>query len=557
MRKFPISLLSILLILGAILVTISGCYKDFEMDDMREDFITWEPDIAFPIVFSNMGAEQIISLADTTNIYHYDENDFITLIYRRRIFSQTVNDFFQLPSNQVVNSNMMLSPTEIATFVSTGTVQTTLNTGMTVGLTGPGGSQLDKMRFFSGIMNISFTSNFEHSGNLVVSMPEMRLNGAPFSQTYAINYTGGAVTVSIDVPLAGYEMDLDNGGPPNSIPIDYTLTLNNGGGAIPTPVNQVQINHAFEDPRMAFADGDFGQFDLEIGPSEVDLDVLQSEHTGQLYFEDPKLRINIRNTIGAEIDVDIIELYATGDLGQTDIDLSSLIPGNQFTIPPAPSVGDTAALEYLFTQNNSNVKELVNLQYDQIRHDFDAEVNPNGPAYNFATLNSAVEVTADVELPFWGFGDHVTIVDTVEVPFSDAEEFADNIEKGLLRINTLSHFPVDARLKLYFADSLYNVTDSVLTDGSYIIESGLVEETIPFDGNTFRVVQPTHANNDIPLDTARIANLFRSQYLFLTSEFTTTNDAGHNIKLFTDDFIEVRIGLRVKLKASPSDLDDI
>ena len=551
MRKYPLGLSAIILFATALIISITGCYKDtFNFDDMREDFITWEPDIAFPIVYSILNAEEMIGLSDTTNIYEFDSDNFITLIYRRRIFSQTVNDFFQLPSNQVNNELVMLTAGEIGTFTGTGQVQTTQNSGLILALTGPGGSQLDKMRFHSGNMNISFTSDFQHSGSLLVEMPEMRLNGAPFSQTYAIDYQVGEVSVSIDIPLTGYEMDLDNGGPANSQPINYTLTLNDGGGTTPTTASQVEINHAFEGMVMAFADGDFGNFPLEIGPGQVDLDVLQSEHGGHLYFEDPKFRFNVRNTIGAEIDVHIDELYADGDLGQTNIDLSALITGNQFTIPPAPAIGDTAILEYLFTQNNSNIKDLVNLQYQEIYHDVSTEVNPNEPAYNFATLNSAVEVTADIELPFWGFSDHFTIIDSVEVPFDEAADFADNVEHGLLRINTLSHFPVDGKLTVYFADSLENPIDSILWNDEYIIQSGIVNS----DG---KVIAPVNSNNDVELDRERIDALFASKYLFIKAILTSTDDAGRNIKLYGEDNIEVRIGLRVKLRASPSDLDDI
>ncbi len=550
MRKHSISIFSTLIVLTAIIVSLSSCYKDnFDFDRMREDFITWEPDIAFPIVYSILDAEEMISIADTTNIYQYDSDNFITLIYRKVIFSQTINDFFQLPGSQAINEFITLSPGEIGTFNGTGSVQTTVNSGMTLGLTGPGGSQIDKMVLQSGTMNISLTSNFEHSGNLLVSMPEMRLNGVAFSETYEIEYQSGAVSISIDVPLEGYEMDLDNGGPANSIPINYTLTLNNGGGATPTGSNQVQINHSFENMVMSFADGDFGNFDLVIDPADVDLDVLQGEHSGDLYFEDPRLRLTVNNTIGAEINATIDQLYAIGDLGQADVNLSALIPGSQFSIPAASEVGDTASLDFYFTQNNSNVKELVNLRYEQIHHDFAAEVNPNGAAYNFATSSSAVEVKADIELPFWGYGDHVTIIDTVEVPFNEAEDFADNVERALLRINTLSHFPVDAALILYFADSAYNMIDSVLTDGSYIISSGVVNA----DGKTISAV---NTNNDIELDRERINSLFAANYLLLRSVMTTTDDANRNIKLYAEDEIQVRIGLRVKLKASPSDIND-
>ncbi|MBP9152397.1 MAG: hypothetical protein KBF73_08955, partial [Flavobacteriales bacterium] len=241
MRNFKTRSIAVLFAFSGLFISLSGCYKEtFDLDNMRDDMITWEPDIAFPLVYSILNAEEIISMSDSTNIYQYDSNNFITLIYRKRIFSQTVNDFFQLPQNQALNSNMNLDALEITQFTTNGSVQTTLNTGMTLGITGPGGSQLDKVIYQSGMMSIGFTSNFEHSGNLLVSIPELRLNGVPFSQTYPINYQGGSVSFNVSIPLAGYEMDLDNGSGPNTFPINYTLTLNEGTGSTPSPTNQVQ-----------------------------------------------------------------------------------------------------------------------------------------------------------------------------------------------------------------------------------------------------------------------------------------------------------------------------
>ena len=119
----------------------------------------------------------------------------------------------------------------------------------------------------------------------------------------------------------------------------------------------------------------------------------------------------------------------------------------------------------------------------------------------------------------------------------------------MLRINTLSHFPIDGLLKLYFADTAYNLIDSVLTDGSYIIQSGITNA----DG---KVISAVNSNNDITLDSARIYSLFDANYLLLAADITTTNDANQNIKVYLEDNIEIRIGLRVNLKAKPSDIND-
>jgi len=62
MRKAPFSIFYALTALGIIAISISACTKDyFNFDNLKEDFITWEPDIAFPIVYSIVGANEVIS----------------------------------------------------------------------------------------------------------------------------------------------------------------------------------------------------------------------------------------------------------------------------------------------------------------------------------------------------------------------------------------------------------------------------------------------------------------------------------------------------------------
>ncbi|MFC2175948.1 hypothetical protein ACFLR1_03140 [Bacteroidota bacterium] len=555
MRKHPASLIAALFLATTFIICATGCYKDaFEFDKLKQDFITWEPDLAYPLVYSTVTPEEIIGLSDETNIYHYDNDHFISLTYRKTIFSQMLNDFFQLTENQTTNESMSLTAGEIITFTTTGKVEKTKNSSITMALTGPGGSKLKQIILDSGKMNISFTSYFEHNGTLLVTMPEMTLNGVPFSQEIPINYNGGSESSPVSVNLKGYEMNFKTTGPANSLTVNYTLTLNKGAGATPTIDKQLKITQSFQNMAMEFAKGDFGNFDLVINPADVDLDVLQTEHGGKLYFEDPKFKLTIKNSIGAEMLVSIDELYAINDLGQTNIDLSALIPTNQFTVQPAPSPGNPFKLSYLFTKDNSNVKTFINNEFEQIHHDFAAEVNPNGPAENFASKNSSVEVVADVELPFYGFADHFTITDTIEVPFNEAEGFADKVERALLRINCVSHFPADGLLKLYFVDENYQVIDSVLTeDDAFIIESGKVKEIEP---DVFKVIETTNTNNDIELDKARIKSLFDAKYFFLISQFTTTDNAGKNIKIYLEDDIEMKIGIRAKFKAAPSAIGD-
>jgi hypothetical protein len=261
------------------------------------------------------------------------------------------------------------------------------------------------------------------------------------------------------------------------------------------------------------------------------------------------MRLTVKNTIGVPIQVAVQQLYGEGQAGTINFNYSQAMP-NPFTIAAAPALGDSSIQSFYFTRDNSNINQLVNGNFNSLHHDFDSQVNANGQVYNFASRNSVVEVKAEAELPFWGKSNHFIVEDTLEYPLGELSNIQGNIERGLLRINTVNGFPMDGILKLYLTDSLYNVIDSILADGSFVLRSG------PIDANG-KVITPVNTNNDVPIDSARVASIFGAKYMIIHGDMISTNDAVDNIRIYGDDRLQVRIGLQVKLKASPSDLEDL
>ncbi|MCF8256843.1 MAG: hypothetical protein K9J06_04790 [Flavobacteriales bacterium] len=532
--------------LAAAILSVPACTEDyFDFDRMQDEIFVWNPDLAFPLVFSSLTVEDII-VEDDENQYVTDSDNFITLVKTVTVFSETLNEFLRLTSPQGLGTVVSLNQGEIDQFTGSGQVQKVVSPPYTLSFDNVSGAELQHAVFSSGLMSIHVTSDFQHSGSLLVSMPELRLNGLPFSQSYPISYTGGVFDQTFTADLTGYEMTLNSGGGTHSIPIFYTVLLQNGGGAVPNTGNSVNIDHSFTTLDMAFADGYFGQFDLDVPEGVVQMDLLDN---GALYFEDPRLRLVVTNQIGASMRVNVQHLYGQGDAGLLPFDYSQAM-GTPFIIAAAPSVGDSSVQSFYFTRTNSNIATLVNGQYNDLFHDFDATVNPAGQSYNFASRNSTVRVTAEAELPFWGKSNHYIFEDTLDNPLAEIGDIKDNIEQGLLRINTLNGFPMDGILKLYLMDSLNNVVDSLLANGEYTIRSG------PVNSNG-RVTSPANTNNDIPIDTARVNTLFGAKYLIVHADLTSTGNAVENIRIYGDDRLQVRIGLQVKLKASPADLEGL
>lgn len=539
-------------------IGMQSCTDDyFNFDTIKEDPFTWKPDLAFPLVFSTLTANDIITNVDTSNLYVVDDDNFVTLVYRGVIFSQTINEYFSIPEGLSFEDDGALNGADIATFTGTGTVTTNYSGIHSFGLTAPTGAQLSEFVFRTGTINVTCNGNMGHSGTVDVTYPDLTLAGSPLS--FTIDLDGGQ-NGSWSTDISGYSLDLDNSGP-NSLLVNYSLTVNNDGGAAPTVFDSFTTETEFSSSTMQSALGDFGQFDIGVTPGNVDIDILDNQQSGEINFVDPRLKITIDNSIGAEIAGTINELRAVdSDGNDIDVDYSEIpgITGGNFTIPAAPSLGDTATVEWYFTGDgntdpgdNSNIDAVINENYEDLNYDLTALANPGvGPFMNFADYTSAVEVTADVELPFWGTAENFTIRDTIDFPIGDAEDFRDNIIEALLRVNTLNGFPVDGKLVLHFTDSLYNITESVLNNGEMLVSSGVVN-------SSGRVVSPTNENNDIVLDASRIDNVFGAKYIILDAIMSSTNNGQDAIRIYDDYELTVNLGFQVKLSASPSDLDGL
>ncbi|MFT5279475.1 MAG: hypothetical protein ACI9P8_001112 [Bacteroidia bacterium] len=528
------------------------------MENLKDDPFTWSPDLAFPLVFSTLNAADIITNVDTTNIYMVDDDNFVTLIYRNVVFSKTINDLFKIPNAIPFLDSRSLSGTEVSDFNNNGSVSAPFNGDHGFDLdTTAATAQLEFVEFYDGsTMEVALLGDFLAEGSVTVSYPELTLSGVPLSHTFNFdNTTGQGISQSASKDIAGYRLVL-SAPTPNNLEMNYQFNLTTGSV---DASNSIQAISVLNNARIGLTVGDFGQINLEIAPDVVDIDILDNQQEGNLNFIDPRLKVTMKNSFGMSMQGTINQLRAIGDGAQfIDVDYTS-VTGSPFIIDGGTNPGDTNTVEWYFTgtQNvtpgsNSNIDLVMNANYQDLVYDLDASTNPAGgsPNPNWATANSALEVTADIELPFWGTASNFTIRDTIDFPIGDADEFRDNIIEALLRVNTLNGFPVDGALILHFTDSLYNITASVLNNGELLVRSG----TIDANG---RVVSQTNENNDIILDTQKINAVFGAKYIILDAIMNSTNGGQTAIRLYDDYELQVNLGFQVKLSASPSDLDGL
>ncbi len=120
MTKFKTHSLAALGLLSLVAMVFPSCTEDyFDMDTMQEDMFEWNPDLAFPLVFSSLTAADIVGY-DENNYYTYGDDSFITLVYTRTVFSETLNEFLEIPATQGLNQSISLTAGEVAAFPGSG-----------------------------------------------------------------------------------------------------------------------------------------------------------------------------------------------------------------------------------------------------------------------------------------------------------------------------------------------------------------------------------------------------------------------------------------------------
>ncbi len=125
-------------------------------------------------------------------------------------------------------------------------------------------------------------------------------------------------------------------------------------------------------------------------------------------------------------------------------------------------------------------------------------------------------------------------------PFTSSDQL-DNLESMTFKINTDNGFPLDVNIQIYFADSLYNKLDSLMSDNSNLLNSGVINPA------TGVVVSPTHTTSTITFNQARLPHLKYAKFLILKGTLNSTDKGAKPIRITSDNNLVVKLGIRTKL----------
>ena len=225
---------------------------------------------------------------------------------------------------------------------------------------------------------------------------------------------------------------------------------------------------------------------LPIDSLDMNLGIYNKVVGGSFYFENPTVRVIVTSTLGVPVDMALVVLDAYSPInGSMPIELggNTAPPNIALDNPSSPSYptvpGDTAVTVYTFDENNSNIKDFIQINPKYIFYSVQADVNPLGltdPTF-FVLDTSKFSVEVEVELPLYGTANVVSLGDTIPfvLDLNDPSGSDLVVTEAIFMVNTYNDFPVDVEMQLLFMDSSQVVIDSLFSNGlSFILRGAAV-----------------------------------------------------------------------------------
>jgi hypothetical protein len=421
------------------------------------------------------------------------------------------------------------------------------------------GQLLDSMILHSSDLRIRVNSNIQHSGQLIITFPELKKNGNAYVRALNITPQGGVFSYDITHrDLQGYTLDLTRANEGvNSLFIQYTLMLTDNGSSFFDPASTMNIQIEMHNNQYAWLLGYVGFFETNIGPSAINLSFLEKVTFGSFYLEAPLIRFIITNSFGlpTKYGFEYANVFnrrldkvdpITG-VPYYDINPAALpIPTFSYPTQVTP-ITDTISL---FGQA-SNFSQLIYDLPSSIDYSIKVNLNPPtaNPGRNFMTKDSKIDVVTVFDLPLWGYTPRIAFADTINFNIGQDSAMFDYIKKIQITLDIANGFPHDIRLQGIITNEYGAPLDSLFStlDEQFIIESGTL-----VNGRINQQTGKTRKVTILEYSKEKFDKWKNAKYIIIAAQYNTTlpqqGSPQESVIYFRDYGIDVKINARAEIE---------
>ncbi len=501
--------------------------------------VQWNPQIALPLVYSNLGITDILEETGDLKYVRVESDGSLTAIYSDELVSQTAEDVLNL-TDQNYGETFILDAGALSTLNTTGQVVVSFNRTLDYIFNS---DEMDKVYLKSGDIAISLSTTLQHNVSMKISIPEMKKSAVSFDETVAANYTGTLPNSnSTNTDVAEYIADFTKT-PQGHSQIDATIefTITKQGSNPIGPSEAVSFTMDVTNQGFHEVHGYFGSENFSNGVQTVDLSIFKNSAGGSFTLADPKIKLVFANSFGIPIDANITQFDGTNSSFNT-VSLTgypSPLPVPTLTLA---EIGQTKKDSFTLDKNNSNLPAYINNRPHKNVYEVQVISNASGPSVrNWFTDDSKLSVIVEIEVPLHGTAKDYEV--ERRQPFNFELDDADQIEEIMLRLHSENGFPVDIATQIYFEDTLTNtILDSLLTSDLLIMPSADV------DGNG-KVNNINPKTIDILFNTARTELLMKANRVTVLARFNTKTNGGSqpDVKFYEEYRLLLQLGVQAKL----------
>jgi hypothetical protein len=527
---------SYIILLSAAVLSFSACVRKYDPDRLASG--SWDPNLAVPLAFSHFTVYDILDRVDSNDLVVIDPSTgLLALVYTGQAFSFSARDVLELPDfafSAQYSAGDFGFPT-----ISSFSQNLSGNSAESFNYTPDGGGELYTLTLEAGELAIDVETDLQHDLDVQLTFPYITLNGSPLVVNLPLNNTGmptSAANAQID--LSNYLVDFTAGGGTNNT-LEYEVQATISGNGNPIDGNEdLTVEVALNGLLFSLVTGDFGQRVVGVDGDSILLAIFQNVTDGYFELNDPRLYLNVSNSFGFPVEIDITELRTVNTNDGTVYPMAGFPNPTEVGYPILQ--GDSVSTTLLFNSSNtSNITNVITPVPKYLHFAFQGISNPAGQAEtpNFITSDSRLRIDARLELPLQGFAYGFMVVDTVEFTFDEA---LDEVEWVKIRLNATNGFPVDLHAQILLADADYNILETLLTDEQAVLVSGQTD----VEG---RVIVPTQKITDILIPRERIDLLYDAAYLIIRADANTLNGtSGEVVGIYEDNYIDLRLGMQVQ-----------
>lgn len=554
-----------------------ACTKDkFDFSPEKFKGMSIKPQIAVPLVKSELTLENLITTSDSNELISVDpETGMMTIYYQDSLFSFSGKDLISIPDmdagfsfglGSALNFNGKDSiALKKGTYIFDSTIMIDSAYKMTLDFPSEveGDTiKVDSIHLSSGSLNLSLRSNFKNKTTIKYSIPSViSSNGEILSDSIVFDYNGYEVLPMLDgvnIDLTGYTLDLSSMGAAfNTVDIIYSVAIQNEGEYF-TKNDSIDMSMSITGMDFSEVMGYMGRNTFELDLDTINLGLFNSTINGNFRIANPKFNISVDNYFGLPINAEFITFKAYSGEGE-EVDFTDIynnpinISMNYPSFKEPNEIGQSANTEISFTNATTNIVDVISLMPDYIVYDIEAYSNPMGetmPHENFLINDSKFSVSLDVELPLYGSAEDFLFLDTLDFQSQTLKELKD----ATLRFVVSNGFPVDIGIQLYFADENYNVLDSLLTpdNGSEYYE---FVSSGKLDANG-KVIEPTTNVSDILISESVLNKIESTKYIMIKANLNTTNNGITNVRFLDSYGIDILLGAKAQFDVDLSNTDD-